>query len=171
MVYRLEIYKNKNICFLKENIGYVLKGPLGSSLPIHYNDNVNIIVTDSNIIIESSEFSLFLLYKKLFLQKIKGVLYGYKKKLKLKGVGYIAELIDNSLILKLGFSSTINVKIPDSIKVKIKKRKLLKILGCDLNEVTQFAANIRRYRVPEVYKGKGVLYFKEKIALKVGKRN
>ena len=171
MIYKLEIYKNENICFLKENVGYVLKGPLGSSLPIPYNNKVSIVVIDSNIIIESSEFALFLLYKKLFLQKIKGVLYGYKKKLKLKGVGYIAELIDNSLILKLGFSSTINVKIPDSIKVKIKKRKLLKILGCDLNEVTQFAANIRRYRVPEVYKGKGVLYFKEKIALKVGKRN
>lgn len=171
MIYKYLIYKNKNISVLKENVGYILKGPLGSSLPIPYNKEVNITINDSEIILESSKLSFFLLYKKLFLQKIRGVLFGYKKKLKLKGVGYIAECVDNLLILKLGFSSIIKVEIPESIKVKIKKRKLLKILGCDLNEVTQFAANIRSYRIPEVYKGKGVLYFKEKIFLKVGKRN
>jgi len=171
MIYKSKIYKNTNISFLKENIGYILKGPLGSSLPISYNSGVDITIESSNIIIESSKSSLFFLYKKLFLQKIRGVLYGYKKKLKLKGVGYVAENVDNFLVLKLGFSSSIKIEIPKSIRIKIKKRKLLKILGCDLNEITQFAANIRQKRVPEIYKGKGVLYFKEKIFLKVGKRN
>lgn len=171
MIYKFKIYKNVNISFLKENVGYILKGPLGSSLPIPYNNEVNVTIEDSNIILESSKSSLFFLYKKLFLQKVKGILYGYKKKLKLKGVGYVAECIDTFLILKLGYSSSISIEIPKSIKIKIKKRKLLKIIGCDLNEITQFAANIRQKRVPEIYKGRGVLYFKEKIFLKVGKRN
>ncbi len=171
MIYKLDFYKNKNIRIFKEKVGYIFKGPLGSSLPIPYNNFVNISFNDSYITLESFEPSFFFLYKKLFLQKIKGVLYGCKTKLKLKGVGYVAECIDNLLILKLGFSSIINIEIPKTIKIKIKKRKLLKILGCDLNEITQFAANIRRFRIPEVYKGKGVLYFKEKVILKIGKRN
>jgi large subunit ribosomal protein L6 len=171
MIYLFKIYKNKNICFLKEDFGYVFKGPLGSSLPIPYNNSVSIVIRDSYVVVESLELSIFLLYRKLLLQKIRGVLYGCKKKLKLKGVGYVAETINNLLILKLGFSSVINIRIPDSIIIKVKKRKLLKILGCDLNEITQFAAGIRRNRVPEIYKGKGVRYFKEKIFLKIGKKN
>jgi large subunit ribosomal protein L6 len=171
MIYKFEFLKNSNIEFLKEKAGYILKGPLGSSLPISYNNKVNVVITDSVVLIESSASSFFFLYKKLFLQKIKGVLYGYKIRLKLKGVGYIATILDNNLILKLGFSSPITMEVATSVQVKIKKRKFLKILGCDLNEITQFASRIRSYRVPEVYKGKGVLYFKEKIFLKVGKRN
>jgi len=171
MFYKAEIFKKSNICLLNENVGYIFKGPLGSSLPIPYNSDIKITITDSNIILQSVNVSIFLLYKKLFLQKIRGVLYGFKKKLKLKGVGYVGESLGNTLVLKLGFSSPVYVPISGSTEIRIKKRKLLKIRGCDLNEITQFAANIRRYRVPEVYKGKGVLYFKEKINLKVGKKN
>lgn len=170
-MYSINIFKKKDINFFQENVGYIIKGPLGSSLPIPYNKEIHDLVNDSSIILKSSKASIFLLYKKLFLQKIRGVLYGYKIKLKLKGVGYVAEQTNNSLVLKLGFSLARVIPIKNSIKIKIKKRKLLKIIGCDLNEITQFAANIRQNRIPEVYKGKGILYFKEKIFLKVGKKN
>lgn len=171
MVYNSKIFKKSNLSFLNEDAGYFLEGPLGRSLLIPRNKDIKIILKDSNIILESKKASIFFLYNKLFLQKIRGVLFGYVKKLKLKGVGYVSEKVNQNLVLKLGFSSVRNMVIPPSIFVKIKKRKLLKIKGCDLNEVTQFASNIRRNRVPEIYKGKGVLYFKEKIFLKVGKKN
>jgi large subunit ribosomal protein L6 len=171
VLYKTIILKKSNVVFLQENAGYMLKGPLGSSLFIPYNIDVIVNSTNSSIVLESSNASIFLLYKKLFLQKVRGVLYGYKKKLKLKGVGYVAELLKNQLILKLGFSSPVGIIVPPSIKIKIKKRKLLKIIGCDLNEITQFASNIRQNRVPEVYKGKGVLYFREKVNFKTGKKN
>ena len=171
MIYKLSIKKKDNFSILKKSSGYFLKGHLGLSLPIPYNRNINIIISDSFIVIESLQSSYFFLYKRLFLQKIRGVSYGYKKRLKLTGVGYIATVSDHNLILKLGFSSAISIKILKNIYVIVKKRKLLTILGCDLNQITQFSAIIRSYRPPEVYKGKGVLYFKEKVSLKVGKRN
>jgi large subunit ribosomal protein L6 len=171
MLFKFKILKKEDVYFLKENLGYILKGPLGCSLPIPFNKDVNVFIENFNIVIESKSYSKLFLYKRLFLQKMDGVLYGYKKKLKLRGIGYTAEVLDNNLILKLGYSSNIIIKIPNAIKIKIKKRKIVKIMGCDLNQITQFGSIIRLNRVPEIYKGKGVLYFKEKIFLKIGKKN
>lgn len=170
----LKIHKfilKKNFSFFKENSYFFFKGPLGKSLLVPYNKKINIEIIDNFIVLKSTNLSFFNLYKKLIFQKIKGVLYGFKIKLKLNGVGFVAEQDQQNLILKLGFSSKIFIKIPETIKVKVKKRKILKILGCDLNEITQFASKIRSYKIPEIYKGKGILYFKEKVKLKIGKKN
>ena len=157
--------------FLKRKSGYFFLGPLGHSLGIPYNKNIKIKLKGNKLYLLSKTLAFFNLYKKLLFQKLRGVCYGFKTKLKLNGVGYVAEKLKKKLILKLGFCKNVIILIPKSIKIKVKKRKLLKILGRDLNEITQFGAKIRRYKVPEVYKGKGILYFKEKLFLKVGKKN
>ncbi len=169
MLYKDLIDKRK-VIFIQEKFGYVFSGSLGLSLQIPLNKKISIKENDSSLLLQSNEKSLFFLYKKLIHQKIIGVVYGFKKKLKLEGIGFVAVLDNNKLNLKLGFSHSVNIDVPSSIKILIKKRKRLILLGSDLNEVTQFAAKIRSYKVPEIYKGKGILYFKEKINLKVGKK-
>lgn len=169
MLYKFTILK-RGAVFLQENLNFFFKGPLGLSLALLKHKKIFIKNNNSHILLQSFNKSLFFLYKKLIKQKIKGVLFGFKKKLKLEGIGYIANLNEKLLNLKLGFSHPIVIHIPLSIKIHIKKRKKLTLLGSDLNEVSQFAAYIRQYKTPEIYKGKGILYFRERIRLKIGKK-
>jgi large subunit ribosomal protein L6 len=170
MIYKFTTLKRGAIV-IQEDLNYIFKGSLGFSQYLPKHKKIFIKDNDSHILLQSFDKSLFFLYKKLIKQKIKGVLFGFKKKLRLEGIGYIAVLNGQYLTLKLGYSHPINIKIPSSIKIHIKKRKKLTLLGSDLNDVTQFAFNIRKYKIPEIYKGKGILYFKEKIRLKIGKKN
>ena len=96
------------------------------------------------------------------------------KKLKLVGVGYrvfLIEILNIKLIhLKLGYSHSIYFKIPNSVTIKSHKSIKLFISGNSYNFVSQIAATIRRFKLPEPYKGKGILYENEKIILKEGKK-
>lgn len=166
-----KIYLKKEVQFSKENSGYIFKGPLGNSLKIPLNNEVLVKKNNTFLIIASKNKAIFNLYLKIFRQKMIGTVYGFKRRLKLEGLGYIVTLEQNRLIFKLGFSHPVVIKIPNTIKVWIKKRKRLTFLGSDLNEITQFLLKIRQYKFPEIYKGKGILYFKEKINLKIGKKN
>jgi large subunit ribosomal protein L6 len=156
--------------FIKENNSYIIKGPLGNSLRILINNNVLIIENKLTLLVQSYNKRLFFLYFKLLKQKVIGVLFGFRKKLRLEGLGFIAVFEDGVLVLKLGFSHVIRVVVPKTLKVFIKKRKRITVLGSDLNEITQFSLKLRNYKSPEIYKGKGVRYFRERLKLKIGKK-
>lgn len=112
------------------------------------------------------------LYKKLIQNLIKGLSQNFKIVLNLNGIGFKANLINQELVFKLGFSHPVILKIPTTIKVQIFKSTQIVLSGHNLNEVTQFAHNIKKFKKPDSYKGKGILLTYEKpVSIKEGKRN
>jgi large subunit ribosomal protein L6 len=109
------------------------------------------------------------LYRNLLNNMVAGVSAGFTKTLIITGVGYRAEVRGNLLSMSLGYSSDIYVGIPDGITVVAETPGKVVISGIDRQKVGQFASEIRRLRVPEPYKGKGIRYEDEKIRRKVGK--
>lgn len=101
---------------------------------------------------------------------VKGVTEGFKKTLEIVGVGYKAALQGSSLKLSLGFSHDIMFEIPEGIKMVCPSPTAIEISGHDKQKVGQVAAEIRKYRKPEPYKGKGVKYAGEQILRKEGKK-
>ncbi len=99
-----------------------------------------------------------------------GVTTGYEKKLELVGVGYRAAVTGKSLSLTLGYSHLISYPIPDGIAIETPSQTEILVKGIDRQRVGQTAAEIRRFRPPEPYKGKGVKYSDEKISLKEAKK-
>lgn len=101
---------------------------------------------------------------------VAGVTKGYEKKLTLIGVGYRAQAQGNKLNLSLGFSHPVVHEMPAGIKVETPTQTEVLIKGIDKQQVGQVAAEVRAYRSPEPYKGKGVRYADEKVALKETKK-
>lgn len=99
-----------------------------------------------------------------------GVSDGFEKKLEINGVGYRAQVQGKELVLQLGFSHDIKYPIPDGIDIKCADQTHVSISGTDKQKVGQIAAEIRSYRPPEPYKGKGVKYENEYILRKEGKK-
>lgn len=101
---------------------------------------------------------------------ITGVSQGFTKRLEINGVGYRAQVQGDKLVLQLGYSHDIELAIPNDLKIVCEKPTLISISGSDNQRVGQFAAEIRNYRPPEPYKGKGVKYEGEYILRKEGKK-
>ncbi len=101
---------------------------------------------------------------------VKGVSEGFKKRLILEGVGYRAAVQGSDLVLQLGFSHEVKHPVPEGIKIVCEKPTIVVIEGVDRQKVGQVAAEIRAYRKPEPYKGKGVRYDGEYIFRKEGKK-
>jgi large subunit ribosomal protein L6 len=101
---------------------------------------------------------------------VKGVAEGYTRKLEISGVGYRAAMDGKVLNLQLGYSHDIKFAVPDDIKVVCDTPTAITISGADKQRVGQIAAEIRGFRGPEPYKGKGVKYAEEKILRKEGKK-
>ncbi|MEX2451350.1 MAG: 50S ribosomal protein L6 [Rhodospirillales bacterium] len=99
-----------------------------------------------------------------------GVAEGFKTDLEISGVGYRAQVQGKNLILQLGFSHDVHYPIPDGIKIQCADQTHISIEGMDRQKVGQVAAEIRGYRPPEPYKGKGVKYADEQILRKEGKK-
>ena len=99
-----------------------------------------------------------------------GVTEGFTKKLTLKGVGYRAAIKGNSVGLTLGFSHPVEHALPEGIKAECPSQTEIIITGCDKQVVGQVAADIRSYRAPEPYKGKGVRYADENVRTKEAKK-
>jgi large subunit ribosomal protein L6 len=102
---------------------------------------------------------------------VEGVLNGFSKRLEIVGVGYKAVLQGKKLNLDVGFANTIEVMIPDGINVKLPDPTHVEVSGLNKQMVGQVAADIRRARKPEPYKGKGVRYIDEIVRRKAGKSN
>jgi large subunit ribosomal protein L6 len=101
---------------------------------------------------------------------VTGVSEGYKKALEVTGVGYRAAVQGNTLHLQLGYSHDIDYPIPAGLKVVCEKPTSIEVSGADKHMVGQFAANVRGFRPPEPYKGKGIRYSDEQILRKEGKK-
>jgi len=101
---------------------------------------------------------------------VQGVTKGYEKKLELQGVGYRAAVQGKTLSLTLGFSHPVNYPIPEGITIEAPTVTEIVVKGIDRQKVGQVAAEIRDFRPPEPYKGKGVRYAGEQITLKEGKK-
>ncbi len=109
------------------------------------------------------------LYRSLINNAVVGVSTGWKKELELNGVGYRAQVSGKHLDLTLGYSHPIKFPIPAGITISVEKQTRLKVEGADKALVGQVAANIRAYRVPEPFLGKGIKYSDEIIRRKAGK--
>lgn len=99
-----------------------------------------------------------------------GVSQGFKKNLEINGVGYRAQVQGRELVLQLGYSHDIRFPIPDGITIKCEKPTAIEISGFDKQRVGQIAAEIRSFRAPEPFKGKGIKYDYETILRKEGKK-
>jgi large subunit ribosomal protein L6 len=99
-----------------------------------------------------------------------GVKDGYEKNLEIEGVGYRCALQGKDLVLQLGYSHEVRYAVPQGITIAVDKQTSIKITGIDKEKVGQVAAEIRGYRPPEPYKGKGVRYVGEYIVRKEGKK-
>jgi large subunit ribosomal protein L6 len=99
-----------------------------------------------------------------------GVSQGFSRQLEINGVGYRAQVQGKELVLQLGFSHDVHYPIPDGITIQCPDPTHINISGADKQKVGQIAAEIRSFRPPEPYKGKGVKYLDEQILRKEGKK-
>lgn len=113
--------------------------------------------------------SLHGLYRTLINNMVIGVSEQFQLTLILKGVGYRAIVENKELILNLGYSHSIKISIPEDISVEIVQNTTINLKSCNKEKLGLFASNIRAWRRPEPYKGKGILYKDEQIIRKVGK--
>jgi large subunit ribosomal protein L6 len=153
-----------------------VKGPKGS-LAFTVHDLIAVEKTDDGIAVkprnESKQArSLWGMSRTMISNLMVGVTKGFEKKLEINGVGYKAALNGKSLTLALGYSHDINFPIPDGITIQVAgpKQDQVIISGIDAQRVGQVAAEIREFRGPEPYKGKGVKYSTETIFRKEGKK-
>jgi large subunit ribosomal protein L6 len=110
------------------------------------------------------------LTRSLVANMVEGVTTGFTKSLEIQGVGYRAQLRGRDLELALGFSHPVSVKAPDGIEFEVPQPTRIVVKGISKQLVGETAANIRKRRPPEPYKGKGIRYEGEYVARKVGKR-
>jgi large subunit ribosomal protein L6 len=116
-----------------------------------------------------SDRSLHGLYRTLINNMVIGVSEQFKLTLVLKGVGYRAAVQGQQIVLNLGYSHPVTIEIPKEISVEVAQNTTINLKSCDKELLGLFAANIRAWRRPEPYKGKGILYQGEQIIRKAGK--
>ena len=149
-------------------------GPMGK-LFSKINKDISINIEDNKIRMNASNtdketLAFWGLQRNLVNNSILGVSKGFTKKLEMNGVGYRASLKGQSLELVLGYSHPINYSIPENIKITVDKQNNIEVSGPDKQMVGQTAAEIRSFRAPEPYKGKGIKYAGEYINRKEGKK-
>ncbi len=151
-----------------------VKGPKGE-LKLKLVPEVNADIKDGAIAVTPREQSqraraMWGMQRTLVNNLVKGVTEGYTERLEISGVGYRAAVQGKNLNLQLGFSHDVNHPIPAGIQIVCEKPTLITITGIDKQLVGQVASEIRSYRPPEPYKGKGVKYASERIRRKEGKK-
>lgn len=159
---------------VKQNKDQVeVKGPKGqvkifipSEISLEIDDSKISLTAKPNQFLKSSTHGL---YRSLLQNAVIGVSTGFKKELSLIGIGYRAAVKGKHLDLQLGFSHPCQIEIPEGLNVTIEKATSITISGIDKQLVGQFAANVRAFRPPEPYKGKGVRYIDEYVRKKAGK--
>ncbi len=152
---------------LKNNI-FNVSGPKGS-LALNIPINVEIEERDNNIYVSSKNNVLWGTFRALISNLITGVKSGFEKKLEIKGIGYKAKTEKSNLVLEVGFSHNVTVKIPEDLKVDVNEN-IITISGIDKAHIGQFAANIKKIKPVEPYKGKGIIYKGEYVKIKPGKK-
>lgn len=150
------------------------KGPKGA-LAMRVVDDLAVTFDDGKVAVKPRTDSrrarmMWGMQRTLVSNLVKGVSTGFKVDLDINGVGYRANVQGSNLVLQLGYSHEIVYPIPEGIEMKVEKQTAISITGADKQRVGQIAAEIRSYRGPEPYKGKGIKYSTETILRKEGKK-
>lgn len=165
----------ENVLIILKNNKIIISGKYGSlEKPFFLGLNLIIENNQCNIVCQNNTkivCSLQGLMRTLIQNMILGVNQQICKSLILKGVGYKFQLDNNYLLIHIGYTNVIKVLINNNINLILESSTKLIIKGIDKEYVGFFASKIRSIRPPEPYKGKGILYFEEKIKRKIGKAN
>lgn len=149
-----------------------VKGPKGN-LEMNLHPNVRIEQEDGSVTIkpaQDSDLPMAGTMRALMSNMVTGVTDGFEKRLALVGVGYRAQAQGSKLSLTLGFSHPIDFDAPEGITIETPSQTEIVVRGCDKQRVGQIAAEIRAFRPPEPYKGKGVRYSDERVVRKEAKK-
>ena len=160
--------------FSQEGNVVTLKGCKGS-LSLEINNEVELTREENTLTVaprSGSRFSTAVAgtMRALLANMAHGVSEGFERKLELKGVGYRAQAQGNKLNLTLGFSHPVVHDVPEGVTVETPSQTEIVVRGADKQKVGQVAAEIRGYRPPEPYKGKGVRYSDERVVIKEAKK-
>ena len=157
-----------------DNGTLTVKGPKGT-LTLGLSDLIDYKVEEGEISVKPANDSrqaraFWGMQRTLVSNLVEGVTDGFTKVLVIKGVGYRANAQGRNLKLQLGYSHDVDLPVPEGLEVKTPDQTTIEISGTDKQAVGQFAAEIRRWRKPEPYKGKGIAYRGEYIFRKEGKK-
>lgn len=160
--------------FKQEGNVVTLKGGNGS-LSLELNNEVELTQTDNILQVSprsGSRFSTAVAgtMRALLANMVTGVTNGFERKLQLVGVGYRAQVQGKKLNMTLGFSHPVVHDVPEDVTVEVPSQTEIVIKGADKQKVGQVAAEIRSYRPPEPYKGKGIRYSDERVIMKEAKK-
>ncbi len=152
----------------------IAKGKLGE-LKLDLTEEVDVEVGPSGVAVNPRggsirQRTMWGTTRSLINGMVVGVSAGFSKSMDINGTGYRAAMEGNELVLNLGYSHAIRYPVPNGIKITCEKPTAIKVEGMDKRQVGQVAAEIRGYRGPEPYKGKGVKYVNEQILRKEGKK-
>ena len=150
-----------------------VKGPKGS-LTANVVEHISIKPESDQIVFERASDHRTAranhgLMRSLVSNMVTGVTTGFSKKLQIIGIGYRADVRGSTLVMQLGYSHPIEYSIPSDISIEVDKQNNVTVSGIDKQQVGQVAAELRAYRKPDHYKGKGVRYADEYIRIKAGK--
>lgn len=151
----------------------LINGPKGS-LKMEISKDIKVEVEQKQVVLKRRNDqkrvkSLHGLTRNLLANMILGVTQGWNKDLELVGVGFRAQVSGSKLILNIGFSHTVEVEAAEGITFEVSDNTKIKVSGIDKQLVGQVAANIKKVRPPDVYKGKGIRFVGEYIRKKIGK--
>ena len=151
-----------------------VKGPKGT-LTLTMRDEISYTLDDGSILVKpandtKSARAFWGMQRTLVSNLIEGVTTGFTKTLEITGVGYRANVQGKNLKLQLGYSHDVDIAVPEGIEIKTPDNTTVEISGNDKQKVGQIAAEIRQWRKPEPYKGKGIKYRGEYIFRKEGKK-
>jgi large subunit ribosomal protein L6 len=152
----------------------IINGPLGE-LSQHVPARMDVEQQDGSVVVtrpseRGEDRALHGLTRTLIANMVEGVTTGFQKRLEIQGVGYRASLQGSDLELNVGYSHPVLVKAPQGITFEVPSQTEVIVKGIDKQQVGQIAAEVRKVRPPEPYKGKGIRYEGEYVRRKVGKR-
>jgi large subunit ribosomal protein L6 len=151
----------------------VVRGPKGN-IEVSIPRGISCRLEDSRLVVERADDakprrSLHGLIRSLLANAVDGVTKGFTRELEIQGIGYRAQVQGKKVTFHLGFSHPVDFPIPEGITVAVEKNTKILVSGADKQQVGQVAADIRRLKKPDVYKGKGIRYVGEHVRKKVGK--
>nr|YP_010208168.1 ribosomal protein L6 [Pseudo-nitzschia pungens]UBA15181.1 ribosomal protein L6 [Pseudo-nitzschia pungens] len=161
----VDVNWNGEVIVVKGKFG-TLETTIPQTIDIQQNENTLTVSLKNET---RSLRSMHGLYRTLINNMVIGVSEQFELTLILKGVGYRAAVQGKEIVLNLGYSHPVNIDIPEAVSVEVVQNTTINLKSCDKELLGLFASNIRSWRQPEPYKGKGILYKNEQILRKAGK--
>jgi large subunit ribosomal protein L6 len=162
----------KGVEFKNSDGAISIKGAKGA-LEMNVHPTIDVTVDDGVVSVKPGAKGTMAMagtMRALMANMVQGVTEGFEKKLSLVGVGYRAQVQGKKLNLQLGFSHPVEFEIPEGVTVETPSQTEIVVKGSDKQKVGQVAAEIRSFRPPEPYKGKGVRYANERVVMKEAKK-